>query len=57
MRAVFDNLGMIVGAIVFFGVSVDDDLSVVSDFSCKVLTFLLRMLLEVPSWLQVSRAF
>ena len=55
--AVFDNLGMIVGAIVFFGVSVDDDLSVVSDFSCKVLTFLLRMLLEVPSWLQVSRAF
>jgi hypothetical protein len=55
--AIFDILALTITFILFFPITIGNDLSVISDVSCKLISFLVRTFTQVPSWLQVMVSF
>jgi hypothetical protein len=54
--ALFDIFALTISFVIYFPISINSDLNLISDISCKSIQFLLRTLTQIPSWLQVMIA-
>lgn len=53
IQGIFDNLLILITWLQYYSIGIGNDFTLISNFNCKIISFLIRFLAQMPAWIQV----